>query len=204
MLKGAERQGTDLHRGGILDCPLLLRLRTPLFNQEKRQRAWRMTALQMSKASSEHLTVLLHAPGLRNSTGCRTTAPLTSSYIQGRSCRGQGRSCRGQGRSCRGQGRSCRGQGRSCRQYWYAYVHTSYLRPCTCMYVRYCSSIYIWVRPRLSCRRVQYIYIYYRYSNKINRHKGQKHKLSTSSSKLSVCFILLFKPFKNIFLNTLT
>ena len=91
--------------------------------------------LQMSKASSEHLTVLLHAPGLRNSTGCRTTAPLTSSYIQGRSCRGQGR-------SCRGQGRSCRGQGRSCRQYWYAYVHTSYLRPCTCMYMRYCSSIY--------------------------------------------------------------
>ena len=88
-----------------------------------------MTALQMSKANSEHFkTVLLHAPGLRNSTGCRTTAPLTSSYIQGR--------------SCRGQGRSCRGQGRSCRQYWYAYVHTSYLRPCTCMYIRYCSSIY--------------------------------------------------------------
>ena len=80
-----------------------------------------MTALQMSKANSEHLTVLLHAPGLRNSTGCRTTAPLTSSYIQGR---------------------SCRGQGRSCQQYWYAYVHTSYLRPCTCMYIRYCSSIY--------------------------------------------------------------
>ena len=59
--------------------------------------------------------------------GCRTTAPLTSSYIQGRSCRGQGR-------SCRGQGRSCRGQVRSCRQYWYAYLHTSYLRHALCMY----------------------------------------------------------------------
>ena len=52
--------------------------------------------------------------------------------IQGRSCRGQGHSCRGQGHSCRGQGHSCRGQGRSCRQYWYAYLHTSYLRPCAC------------------------------------------------------------------------
>ena len=31
-----------------------------------------------------------------------------------------------------GQGYSCRGQGRSCRQYWYAYLHTSYPRPCVC------------------------------------------------------------------------
>ena len=75
----------------------------------------------------------LPGPCTCNVYGCRTTAPLTSSYIQGRSCRGQGRSCRGQGRSCRGQGRSCRGQGRSCRQYWYAYLHTSYLRPCACI-----------------------------------------------------------------------
>ena len=154
MLKGAERQGTDLHRGGILDCPLLLRLRTPLFNQEKRQRAWRMTALQMSKASSEHVTVLLHAPGLRNSTGCRTTAPLTSSYIQGRSCRGQGR-------SCRGQGRSCRGQGRSCRQYWYAYLHTSYLRPCACI-----AAVYMIESDQGLVAAGYSIYnIYYRYSN---------------------------------------
>ena len=104
-----------------------------------------MTALQMSKASSEHLTVLLHAPGLRNSTGCRTTAPLTSSYIQGR--------------SCRGQGPSCRGQGRSCRQYWYAYVHTSYLRPCTCMYMRYCSSIYESDQGLVAAGYSIYIYI---------------------------------------------
>ena len=59
--------------------------------------------------------------------GCRTTAPLTSSYIQGRSCRGQGR-------SCRGQGRSCRGQGRSCRQYWYAYLRTYVISAPLCMY----------------------------------------------------------------------
>ena len=97
-----------------------------------------MTALL---ALRNTLNVLLKLIRLIRFRGCRTTAPLTSSYIPGRSCRGEGR-------SCRGQGRSCRGQGRSCRQYWYAYLHTSYLRPCV-VGIKIDHFFHLWGCPNL-------------------------------------------------------
>ena len=41
---------------------------------------------------------------LANLTGCRTTAPLTSSYIQGRSCKGSGVQLSGPGAQLSGSG----------------------------------------------------------------------------------------------------
>ena len=102
------------------------------------------------------ITPLVTYDSMITNIGCRTTAPLTSSYIQGRSCRGQGR-------SCRGQGRSCRGEGRSCRQYWYAYLHTSYLRPG--VHVREILQQYIYESDQGLVAAGYSIYIYYRYSN---------------------------------------
>ena len=91
---------------------------------------------------------------IRRKKGCRTTAPLRSSYIQGRSCRGQGRSCRGQGAVVGARGAAVGNIG----------MHTYIRHICGPVHVREILQQYIYESDQGLVAEGT-VYIYYRYSN---------------------------------------